>query len=280
MCRLLGWVAREPVTVRDVLGDDGLTAFRRLASLHADGWGMACDGADGPVLERSTLRADTDPAFAAACTTRAARAGIVHLRWATPGLPVAPENTHPFRCGPRSFAHNGAIHPVDRVEEIVAPPWRDRLAGTTDSERYFLAVLAELDVPGTDLPTALSRVTARLTAEFQPSSLNALLSTPTALHAVNCHDPAAAPIAGPPVAGAAAEVAVVDTATYFDLWYREAPDAVVVASSGFVPPRAGGWQLLPNDTVLVIDRGTLATRQVRLNSGLGAAPAVPAARAG
>jgi len=280
MCRLLGWVAREPVTLRDVLGGEALTAFRGLARLHADGWGIAYDGTDGLVVERSTSRADTDPAFTAATTARATRAGLVHLRWATPGLPVELRNTHPFRYGRQAFAHNGAIYPVERRDEIVSAPWQDRLQGTTDSERYFLAVLAELDEPVTDVATAVSRVTGRLAREFQPSGLNALLHTPTALYAVSCHDPAAAPSAAPPAPGSTAEIAAVDAATYFDLQYRVTPDAVVVASSGFIPPDVDGWQLLPNDTALVIDRTTLATRQVPLGSGLGAAWPDSAARTG
>lgn len=282
MCRLLGWVSREPVTARDVLGAEGLAAFRRLARLHADGWGIAYDSADGQVVDRSTDCAVTDPAFAAATTERATRAGIVHLRWATPGLPVELRNTHPFRYGGHAFAHNGAIYPVDRRDEILPGPWRGRLQGTTDSERYFLAVLAELEETGNDVPAALARVTGRLAREFKPSSLNALLSSPTAMYAISCHDPATAPAPtpAPTDAESAAEVAAVGDAPYFDLQYRVTPEAVVVASSGFVPSDADGWQLLANDTVLVIDRGTLATREVPLGSGLGAASASPAALTG
>jgi len=274
MCRLLGWAARTPVTAREVLGSDGLAAFWRLSRLHADGWGMADDGADGHFLQRSTARADTDPAFASATTGRVTRTAIVHLRWATPGLPVELPNTHPFRHDGRAFAHNGAIYPVESLGQILSPPWEERLQGTTDSERYFLAVLAELAEPGTEVPSALARVTGRLTREFRPTSLNALLSTPEALYAVSCHDPATAPGATPPAVGAAVEEAVTDDATYFDVQYRATPDAVIVASSGFVPSDADGWQVLPNDTVLVIDRDSLATREVALGSGLGAASAV------
>ena len=66
--------------------------------------------------------------------------GLVHLRWATPGLPVEPRNTHPFRRGDVAMAHNGAIHPQDRLGELLPPAWERQLAGTTDSERYFLHV--------------------------------------------------------------------------------------------------------------------------------------------
>jgi len=151
MCRLLGWAARRPVTARELLGEESLAALRRLARQHADGWGMAAEEADGLRVRRSTARADTDPAFTAATTAVASRAAVVHLRWATPGLPVELRNTHPFRSGSWAFAHNGAVRPVHRLGEILRPPWQARLQGTTDSERYFLAVLAELGETGTDL---------------------------------------------------------------------------------------------------------------------------------
>jgi predicted glutamine amidotransferase len=261
MCRLLGWVSREPATAREVLGDEAVAAFVRLARYHADGWGAALDGPDGPTVERSTLRADTDPAFAAVLTTRATRAGLVHTRWATPGLPIELRNTHPFTYSGNVFMHNGAIYPVNQLDSVVPEPWSSRLQGTTDSEKYFLAIMAELEQPGTDLPAAITRVVGRLTRDFRPSSLNALLETPSAVYAINDHDPDAAPSSSPPTAG---ESASVDHATHFNLHHHITNDAVIVASSGFVPADADGWELLPNHMVLVIDKTTLATQSVAL----------------
>lgn len=269
MCRLVGWVSRTPRTARQVLGDDGLEALRRLSRLHADGWGMAVDGDPGLAVEHSTARADQDPLFATATADRATRAGIVHLRWATPGLPVQLSNTHPFAVGDRAFAHNGAIDPVERLGELLDPAWRSRLQGTTDSEHYFLAVLAELELPGTDVPTAVDRVTARVVEELDPSSLNALLQTPEALYAVNCHDPGAGPGASPPVEGSLGEARLAQEEPYFDLRYRVTSDSVVVASSGLVPTDDEAWRLLPNDHVLVVRRDTLAVEQVPLRAQLG-----------
>lgn len=261
MCRLLGWVSREPATAREVLGDEYLAAFVRLARYHADGWGAALDGADGPAVERSTRSADLDPAFAAVLGTRATRCGLVHTRWATPGLPIELRNTHPFTYGSNVFMHNGAIYPVDRLDSVLGEPWSSRLQGTTDSEKYFLAILAELEQPGTDLPTAIACVVRRLTQDYRPSSLNALLETPSAVYAINDHDPDAAPGSSQPTAGGSAAV---DHATHFNLHHRITDDAVIVASSGFVPAHADGWGLLPNHTVLVIDKATMATHMVEL----------------
>lgn len=268
MCRLLGWVADEPITAREAIGDEGLAALLWLASLHSDGWGIAYDDGDGLETERSTERADTDPAFTRAVTTRATRVGIVHLRWATPGLPVQLANTHPFRRGSDTFAHNGAIYPVDRLDTMLSRSGLAELGGTTDSEHYFLAIETALDEPRTSLDAAVSKVTGRLFRDFEPSSLNALIATPKALGAISCHDPAAAPNAGASTRGAAADVAALDPRQYFDLHYRPLPHAVVVASSGIPPADSAPWQVIPNHTMLVIDRATLHTRPVPLSSGL------------
>lgn len=256
MCRLLGWVAREPATAGDVLGEESLTAFLGLARYHADGWGAALDGTRGPEIQKSTLRGDTDPAFAQLLTSAATRAGVVHIRWATPGLPIDVRNTHPFSYGDTVFAHNGAIYPVEHLDALLSEPWSSRLTGTTDSEKYFLAVMAELQAVDSDLPAAIGRVVGRLTRDYRPSSLNALLETPTALLAINDHDPEAAPGSSPATSPAGATV---DPTTHFDLRHRATDEAVVVASSGFVPVGDDGWELLPNHTVLVVDKATLTT---------------------
>ncbi len=261
MCRLLGWVSREPATAREVLGKESLAAFIGLARYHADGWGAALDGADGPAVEKSTLRGDTDPAFVALLTTRAARAGLVHIRWATPGLPIELRNTHPFTYGGKVFAHNGAIYPVNRLDSVVTEPWSSRLQGTTDSEKYFFAILADLEEHGTVMPAAIAHVVERLTRDYRPSSLNALLETPSALYAINDHDPDAAPGSSPVTADGGVSV---DHATHFDLRHHSTRDAVIVASSGFIPTNADGWELLPNHTVLRIDKATLTTQLVPL----------------
>jgi predicted glutamine amidotransferase len=262
MCRLLGWVSREPATAREVLGEESLAGFVRLARFHADGWGAAFDGPDGPAVEKSLRSGDTDPAFATALSSRASRTGLVHTRWATPGLPIELRNTHPFTYNGSTFMHNGAIYPVDRLDSLLTEPWSSRLQGTTDSEKYFLAIIAEREHTGTDLATAIARVVWRLTRDYRPSSLNALLDTPSAVYAISDHDPHA--VMGSPLSPPERNASV-DHATHFNLYHHSTDDAVVVASSGFVPADADGWALLPNHTVLEIDKATLATSIVELD---------------
>ena len=102
----------DGLTVRDVLGAESFAVFAELSRIHADGWGLSYVDGDGlwaaPV--RHTCAA-TDPGSSRPAPGSRHRAAIVHLRWASPGLPVVPENTHPFARGRTAFAHNGRILP-------------------------------------------------------------------------------------------------------------------------------------------------------------------------
>lgn len=272
MCRLLGWVAQPGITLRAALGDAKYAAFTALARTHADGWGLAY-GTDGELaIRKSPHAASADPEFAALSTYAVTEAAIAHLRWATPGLPVEQRNTHPFRYGASAFAHNGGIYPLDRLPELLTPPWRSRLQGTTDSEHYYLALVSEVEDCGADLPAAINRVTCRLASDYAPSSLNAMLLTPEALYAVSCYDPAMRPeLPVPRVSASDPSGPVQESAeTYYDLRYRRRNGAVVVASSGFPQPSDAGWQGLPNNSVLVVDRRTADLELVLLDARLHA----------
>lgn len=271
MCRLLGWVARDGLSLRDVLGEESFVAFAQLSRIHTDGWGLAYAAGDELDVQRSTSNASADPAFTAVATEVVSRAGLAHLRWASPGLPVELCNAHPFRWRQTAFAHNGAIYPFDRVGELLDEQWRSRLTGTTDSEHFFLAVMAEMADSGDDLPAALSRVVRRIAGDFAASSLNAMLLAPEALYVVNCHDASLRPVM-PPVEARSVDQMVEATeedAPYYDLRYRRTDSSVVVASSGFAQPEGGGWRLMASNSLLVVDRATLEIAEIPLDVRLG-----------
>ncbi|MBJ7609163.1 MAG: class II glutamine amidotransferase [Candidatus Dormibacteraeota bacterium] len=262
MCRLLGWAGAEPVPVATALGDDDLAAFTALSRQHADGWGMAWWGADAarregaPSVARSTTCAADDPRFNELATGVAADAGFAHLRWATPGLPVVTANTHPFTHGRLAFAHNGAIHPQPRLDELLPAGWRSQMGGTTDSERYFLAIAARLD--GGESPVeAVAAVVHHIFGEFEPTSLNAMMLAPDALYVISAYDQARVPPLGAS-AGRASSSGELDT-VFYDLHYRRRVASVVVASSGFSQRREDGWEPLGNMRLLRIERDTLST---------------------
>ncbi len=256
MCRLLGCVSSSSRTLSEVIGEAGLSVFTDLSSLHDDGWGAATlgDNQKTPTVTKSTLPAFRDDLFRETLAVKT-RASIVHFRKASVGLAVEMRNTHPFLYGDVAFTHNGSISPQSRLDEIVPPNFQQHLIGTTDSERYFMAVMAAI-ADGLTFAEAIDTVITRLTRDFEVSSLNAMFVTPEALYVVNCHDPGQTP-------GPAMEP---DGQPYYRLRMRRKADSLVVASSGFPQDDDDGWETLANHSLLIIDVKTLATQQFDLGS--------------
>jgi predicted glutamine amidotransferase len=268
VCRLLGYCARDAASLADLIGDEGLARLIALSELHCDGWGMAWyagfEPAGGglaggelvssePVIRKSPLRAD-EPDFEKLARQPLGDLGLVHLRWATPGLVVNELNTHPFRHGSHVFAHNGAVHPQNRLGEILPPEWEAQVSGTTESERYLLLIMSRLEANGGNAVAAIADAASQIERQFAPNSLNAILLLPQHLYAICWHDRAKVPAAKLRERGY--EDRPDEIACYFDLAYLAGSDAVVVASSGF---HQVGWAPVPNRHVLVVERTTLHT---------------------
>jgi predicted glutamine amidotransferase len=252
MCRLLGYCSLGSAPVANLLTEEGLRGFTALSAFHGDGWGMAWYNTDGPHVQKSTRRAEDEPDYGRLTHRALGDIGLVHLRWATPGLGIGYHNSHPFRCGPYTLAHNGAVHPQDRLGEMLPAEWERRLTGTTDSERYLLHIMWRLERRGGDVVAAIADTVASIGSRYAVNSLNAILLSPDKMYAVSWHDPARIPQAElrrRGLAGTPEEIA-----GYFHLAYRMTADAVVAASSGWPQP---GWTVLPNQSVLVVDRATL-----------------------
>jgi glutamine amidotransferase len=171
MCRVLGSVAAEPVSLRQEL----LAAANPLnasADRH-DGWGLAAyPRAEGEEPRCARFPADPRPGDEAVDTR--ARLHNVHFRRATVG-DLKPENTHPFCLGPYSFSHNGTIRNIAQLSNVEKP------AGDTDSEQLFRLVMHHLDAsdPIEGLRYALTATIER----FPFSSLSFLLSDGEKLYA-------------------------------------------------------------------------------------------------
>jgi predicted glutamine amidotransferase len=239
MCRLLGWATRTPTSLLELLGDADLDAFTELSAKHTDGWGMARSAGGRVEVRKRPDAARTSADFTALARTGRSDLGLAHLRWATLGLGVGQENTHPFGDGRLAFAHNGSISPPAALDRLLPRRMRRQRRGDTDSERYFLAVLARMR-EGASPAEALTTVVAEIAATARFTSLNCLLLTPDELFAVSRYD-ADAPIRddeGP---------------DYFHLRYRIAAGSVVVASSGW----GADWQQLGNGELLAVRRGSL-----------------------
>ncbi|BBX69992.1 class II glutamine amidotransferase [Mycolicibacterium psychrotolerans] len=187
MCRLLGVASVLPTSVADTVGDSVLTDFLALTKIHGDGWGVAsvCDADDTPRVEVSADSALDDPRFGTA-TKESARGSVVHLRWATNGLAVQPENSHPFAADGLAMAHNGSIKPIGALEALLEPSMAATLRGTTDSERYF-ALMRQHRPAAPDLVEAVRRTVAELRQIYPDASLNALMLGEGHLIAVHAH---------------------------------------------------------------------------------------------
>jgi predicted glutamine amidotransferase len=237
MCRLLGHVSRTPTSLAELLGEADLAEFTELSRKHGDGWGFASATDAGVQVVKAPDAARGSEAFGRAAHTGATDLGLVHLRWATLGLSVAPENTHPFTDGTIAFAHNGSITPPSALDALIPDDLQTQRTGDTDSERYFLATLAE--ARRTNPADGLAATVARITESYEFSSLNAMIATPHELITVCRYDPMA-------------QVRE-DEPDYYHMRFRVTADAVVVSSTGW----GSGWTPLDNGEILVVRRDTL-----------------------
>jgi predicted glutamine amidotransferase len=227
----------------DLLGPGDLADFTELSAKHGDGWGVARSTRRGVRVRKRPDSARTSAEFARWAGRRRADLGLAHLRWATLGLGVGPDNTHPFTDGRVAFAHNGSIRPPAALDALLSDRSQRRRQGTTDSERYFLAVAQRLR-DGAAPEEALRGCADEIAATAGFTSLNCLLLTPETLYALCRYDPA----------GRWED----DDPSYYDLRYRVSSDAVVVASSGW----GSDWRELANGDLLVVRRRTLDTTVV------------------
>src|SRR5690349_19513594 len=135
VCRLLGYVSMSPVNLQTAVGP-GLPEFVNLSSKHADGWGFAYTDRESGQLHarRMPESAGVSSTFKHLASATVCDAAILHLRWATPGIPIRMENTHPFVRGKYAFIHNGAISSA--IERLAVPDGQRFLEGDTDSEKY------------------------------------------------------------------------------------------------------------------------------------------------
>jgi predicted glutamine amidotransferase len=177
MCRVLGSVAADPVTLRHELLE-AANPLIRPSETHDCGWGLSAyrraEGED-PHCIRFPKAAHTDAELDDATDTYG-RLFNAHVRRATNGALTA-ENTHPFCLGPYSFSHNGTILHFKRLLEpgVRAP------AGNTDSEHLFALLMHHID---SEDPIGGLRYAVRAAIERSPfSGLNFLFSDGMRLYA-------------------------------------------------------------------------------------------------
>lgn len=236
MCRLLSYVRVDELPISAAVSDV-LARFTALSAVHKDGWGIAWHAPDGQVrVEREAITASSSPRYVDQLGI-VSDAAVLHIRQATPGLDVTAANTHPFLRDGVGFAHNGFVGPVEAIDALIDPSLHSE--GSTDSERYFLAVLTAIR-SGLAPALALKQVADRLLELESTYSANAMLLTADALHVVAAYVP------GRQAAGTAPD--------NYALRYHADAETVIVASKGIA---FEDWTELPNGSVLSVERASL-----------------------
>jgi len=256
MCRLLGVVSATPVSVSRAVGERVLTDFVELTKIHGDGWGIARIPSPGhdPQVEVSAGSAAEDPHFTAVTHDHRSAASLVHLRWATTGLAVQPENSHPFLADRITMAHNGSIKPIEQLDELLTPEIAATLRGSTDSERYF-GLIRRHRASSPDLAEAVRRAVSQLRAVFPTASLNALVLGEDQMVAVHAHARSRLPNEDIEEI-TAADLPAEHLEDYFGMrWARTHQDAVVIASTGFGDL---DWRQLESESVTAISMHDLS----------------------
>src|SRR5690242_4287052 len=177
MCRVLGCVASEPVSLRHELLHAENPMIRQ-SEEHDSGWGMSiyrrAEG-EAATCMRFPTAAYRDLDFRTATDSKA-RIFNVHVRRATMGG-LTEENTHPFCLGNYSFSHNGTVLNFARLAVNGARP----VHGQTDSEHLFNFLMCDFD-PG-DVINSLRACVARTIERSVFSGLNFLFSDGEKLYA-------------------------------------------------------------------------------------------------
>jgi len=233
MCRLLGFTSTERKSFYDVVGSD-FDAFVELSAVHKDGWGIGYEGEivkDIKSAKDSSLLTETSQ-------TLETNGALLHLRQASKGISVDINNNHPFTHGAITFMHNGTIRPGDTAEQFIADKYKSLIQGTTDSERYFYALISLVDELG--LVEGVRKTVNLIRAIADYSSLNIMVQTPDSLIAVCEFNP---------------EIKTEwSSEDHYELRFKKEGSDVIIASTGW---GNSNWQHLDNHQMLVVDRSTL-----------------------
>lgn len=244
MCRLLGFVSNSAVTIQDLGGSD-FADFIKLSEFHKDSWGLALIDGENSLLEKRVESAASSPSFTQVLTDRFAKGGLLHFRWASPGIEVTDENAHPFTYEDIAFIHNGSFKPYDTLISEIPESFLALRKGTGDSELFFLMSLAHIDQEG--FVAGVLKTVRRIKMNHSFSSINSMFLNSDYLVVVAEHHPEKKP----------------DWAedSYYELKFRVDSAGILVSSSGW---NQAGWLDIPNHSALIVDRKTLKTELVPL----------------
>lgn len=233
MCRLLAFTSLERKSFYDVVGAE-FDKFVALSAEHKDGWGLAHDG---EILKDVNAAKDSD-SLAQASVDTITDGALLHLRLASKGITINIDNNHPFTHGTTTFMHNGTIRPSDTAEQFINDKYKELIIGTTDSERFFYALLSQVDEHG--LVDGVRAIVNKIRSVADYSALNIMVQTPDTLIAVcEFNEENKSEWSGP---------------DHYELRFTKRGNDIVVASTGW---GNGDWNHLDNHQMLIVDRSTL-----------------------
>jgi len=234
----MGYVSPNKTSFPAIVGDY-FYDFVALSSVHCDGWGLSTIDQSGSdlVLNRKVEAAAESSTFDATVAKNIADGALLHLRWATKGLSISENNTHPFMYEDYSFIHNGSIFPPDAVAQFIDPKFNSLIVGETDSEHYFYLVMTEVEKLG--LVAGVKSALAIIKEHGDTTSLNCMLMNRDYFLTVSEHDTARKPDWAPD--------------DYYEIKYLPTPEGVLFASSGWNQP---GWTMLENHHAALVNRSS------------------------
>ncbi|MGI9170996.1 MAG: class II glutamine amidotransferase [Candidatus Nanopelagicus sp.] len=238
MCRLLGYASDQPTTFSEVVGQH-FDEFVTLADDHCDGWGIATTDNKNTDLYKEPVAATKSANFKEQLASHKSKAALLHLRWATTGMAINENNTHPFTYQDISFIHNGSITPFDCLDHLIDKELLPLAKGTTDSERYFLYLLTQIQKLG--FVEGVKSGISYIKNNCSYSSINMMITNKDYFVAACVYNQDKIP------------ERFKDQPEYYHLRYTTHNGQVVVASSGW---NQDGWSELANGSALIVDRSS------------------------
>jgi predicted glutamine amidotransferase len=244
MCRLMAYSSKQQTSLPTFMGSS-FQQFVELSNIHHDSWGLALvDDGNIHVTKRAETAVKSND-FSTTMNSNSATGGLLHFRWASPGLPISDESAHPFTFGDIAFIHNGALSPYDALQSKIDPKYSALQKGFTDSEQFFFYILTEVDSHG--FVEGVKKAIRAIKSDFNYSSINSMIMNSEFLIVTSEHDPENKPSWADDI--------------YYELRYRLDDEGLAVASSGW---DQNGWTLLENHQMLILNRSTLVIQLINL----------------
>lgn len=243
MCRLLGYVSSRATDIPSISGQ-AFQEFLSLSEVHKDSWGIALNSNGESRLKKSAETAIESLRFHDALKEQAT-GGLLHFRWASPGINVTDENAHPFSLDGISFIHNGALQPYEALSSAIPADLIKLREGTGDSELFFLYALSNIRRSG--FVDGVLGTIRTLMKDYSYSSINSMFLSNDYLIVISEHVPDNRPSWTTP--------------EYYELRYRIDEAGCLVASSGW---NQSGWTLIPNHYALIVNRNSMTAETLAL----------------